>query len=217
MGLFDFLKRHKSNFINFYFLEEDHGFHWLGGDVPTDFKLPESNGLMPFQYLGYVSHMDKTFAYLPFGLHLTFPIYLDIYERLYIDYSNPSAPTLINADIVDDATCAYDDIGKESVVVFEKKFFHPVSGGDYSFGHTGSPNWFQEPEIPLCPKTGKEMKFVCQLGSSPSLPNTKYTNVKTTEGYEQEYFDKMNFWGDGDLFVFFEPESKVACVFIENT
>ena len=33
----------------------------------------------------------------------------------------------------------------------------------------------------------------------------------------QHYLDTLNFWCDGDLFVFLEPESKIMCLLIQNT
>ena len=60
------------------------------------------------------------------------------------------------------------------------------------------------------------MRFLCQLQSSDDI-KTKETNIKPEDDWYKQYFEKMNFWGDGDLFVFFHPESKIACYMIQNT
>lgn len=60
------------------------------------------------------------------------------------------------------------------------------------------------------------MKFVCQLTSWSDL-KTEFTNVIAEDDYEQKLFEKMNFWCDGDLYIFMQPESKTVCYFIQNT
>ncbi len=60
------------------------------------------------------------------------------------------------------------------------------------------------------------MRFVMQLSSS-DVVKTKRTNVKVTDEWYQQYFETMNSWGDGDLYIFYNPESKVACFNIQNT
>jgi hypothetical protein len=58
------------------------------------------------------------------------------------------------------------------------------------------------------------MKFLCQLNGGVTA---KRTNVEPKNESYIQYYEELNFWGDGDLFVFFEPTSKVACYFIQNT
>jgi hypothetical protein len=62
------------------------------------------------------------------------------------------------------------------------------------------------------------MKFVCQLNYDLGI-KVANTNVTFTpeQQYHQETFQTMNFWGDGDLFVFLEPQTKIACYFIQHT
>lgn len=66
-----------------------------------------------------------------------------------------------------------------------------------SIGICGKPEWLQEDETPTCPKSGKRMKFLCQLGSFGDIKLT-YSNVVPTKGMAQ-YFEKLNFWCDGNL------------------
>jgi len=66
-----------------------------------------------------------------------------------------------------------------------------------SIGICGQPDWLQEAEIPTCPKSGKPMKFLCQLGSFSEIKST-FSNIVSTDGMAQ-YFEKLNFWCDGNL------------------
>lgn len=194
---------------------DENGLHQLGGEVPDGFKFPENSCVVPFQYLGFISNQEKHFGWLPFTLHLTCPIYLDI-ENVFLDYSDPNHPTIINKEEVEEADTSYEeDLNQDSEIVFNEKKFSLVQKEEFSEnGHAGIPNWIQDPTIPSCPKSGKRMKFVCQLSGGVSA---KRTNVEPHDEWYRNYYEELNFWGDGDLFVFFEPGSKVACYFIQNT
>ena len=58
------------------------------------------------------------------------------------------------------------------------------------------------------------MKFLCQFIGGV---RTKRTNVEPKKEFYRRYYEKLDFWGGGYLYVFFEPTSKVACYFIQNT
>lgn len=196
-------------------VEDDDGLHQLGGEIPNDFQLPENNCIVPFQYLGFIDNQDKNFTWLPFKLNLTCPIYLNI-GNLFLDYSIPNKPTIINREEVENADTSYeDDLNQTSEIVFNEMKFSFVEDEEFSgIGHSGLPNWIQYPDIPMCPKSGKRMKFLCQLNGGVTA---KRTNVEPKDEWYRHYYEELNFWGDGDLFVFFEPTSKVACYFIQNT
>ena len=85
----------------------------------------------------------------------------------------------------------------------------------YGLGFSDVPNWIQDPDIPVCPKSNRIMMFVCQLQGDGVT--TKHSNVVAHDEWYEQYYNKLNFWGDGDLYVFFEPTSKVACYIIQNT
>jgi hypothetical protein len=187
----------------------------LGGEIPPDFKMPENNGVVPFQYLGYLSKHDPNLGWLPFDIHLVCPIYLNI-GNVYLEYTNPLSPVIINKEEVESADTSYeDDVNQHSEIVFNEMKFDFVEALEFSVtGHSGIPNWIQAPDIPVCPKSGNTMKFLCQLHGGVSV---KRTNVKPHNEFYRQYFEELNFWGDGDLFVFFEPGSKVACYLIQHT
>jgi hypothetical protein len=144
---------------------------------------------------------------------LTCPIYLNI-GNVYLDYSDPEKPYIINKEEVENADTSYDeDLSQTSEIVFNEMQFSLIEELEFSrIGFSGEPNWIQYPEIPTCPKSRKRMKFLCQLNGGVSV---KRKNIQPKDEGYRSYYEKLNFGGDGDLFVFFEPTSKVSCYFIQ--
>lgn len=194
------------------------GKHQIGGDVPTDFKIPDNEFPAGFQYLGYISNYDPVFSWLPFAVNLIHPIYSDEYF-VYLDYSNPSAPKIIEPQNTALSTSAFDEVNRNSKIVFEAITVSAEAKDEIdefeNIGIVGEPDWLQDAEIPACPKTGKPMKFLCQLGSFGDISAT-YSNIEPSKGAE-EYFQKLNFWCDGNLYIFIEPTSKTVCYTMQNT
>ena len=186
-------------------IRDDNGKHQIGGDVPENFKIPNNEFIAGFQYLGFVDNIDEIFSWLPFKVNLIHPIYCDTYS-VYLDYNNPNAPTIIEPIDTGSETTAYDELTVDSEVIFEtvKVKLEPKSEIDEykHIGIAGTPDWLQGAELPFCPKTKKPMKFLCQLSSFSNI-KTKSTNVEPEDGYEM-YFNKLNFWGDGNLYIFIE-------------
>ncbi len=191
---------------------------YLGDECPTDFTLPKLDFIAPFQYLGFLSNKDEAFRWLPFDLHLAAPIYLN-FQYVMLDYSDPNKPVVLNLKELEEAGNSYEDELKvDSEIVFEKMNISTQKVNDYGagIGHTGIPSWIQYPDIPTCPKSKKTMKFLMQLTSNIGI-KTKRSNVSSESDWMLQYFDHLNFWSDGDLYIFFEPESKVICYIIQNT
>lgn len=190
---------------------------YLGGEPPQGFQMPVFPFNAPFQYLGKLSAADEAFQWLPFDLHLVAPVYLN-FDQLFIDYSDPNHPQVLDVAALEQAGTAYDDLKPDSRIVFKKVPVKAVQipGPDPSFGCAGIPNYLQYPTIPVCPKSKKPMRFLCQLSSDDRVA-TAATTVQPSEAGYGRYFDHLNYWGDGDLFVFFDPESKVVCYFIQIT
>ncbi|HUH74441.1 MAG TPA: hypothetical protein VLZ75_08525 [Chitinophagales bacterium] len=209
-------KDFKTNHL-YALIESNIGINYLGGETPSDFKIPENKCPGSFQYLGMLSNKDQAFDWLPFDLHLICPIYLDI-DKVWIDYNDPLNPIILNKEEIDNTGSAYDELKNDSFVIFEQKNFNTIKVAERSlgFGVTGVPNWIQYPDIPMCPISKKTMKFLCQLGDYVDVKVSK-TNVHPEDDWYKQYFEEMNFWSDGDLFVFFEPETKIACYFIQNS
>jgi hypothetical protein len=204
------------------FIQDDNGLHQLGGNIPADFIIPKNEFLGGFQYLGFINNVDKHFEWLPFPLHLIAPIFTD-FDYVYLDYENPSQPKIIYPTNSEEVTSPFDELTKDSYVVYNKEYFSltPFEGinDDNEFdivGIAGNPHWTQSAEWPTCPKSNKKMEFVCQLTSYGPI-TAKEKNFKGESDYDEELFSRLNFWCDGDLKVFFEPGSKIACYFIQNT
>lgn len=201
----------------FAFMHDDRGVHQLGGELPPGFQLPAVKLRVPFQYLGYLDNKDEAFAWLPFRLHLICPVFLNI-SQVFIDYTDPLNPVLLNETELKVTASSYEELNSGSRIIFEKVKFSAVPSYERirGLGHTGVPDWIQFPDIPRCPKTNRVMKFVCQLDSDAGV-GVKESNVIPSSGFMASYFEEMNFWGDGNLFVFIEPSSRIACYFIQNT
>lgn len=191
--------------------------NYLGGVPPPEFSIPSFEFNAPFQYLGKLSKGDEAFDWLPFDLHLVAPIYLDI-EKIYLDYSDPNHPKVINIEELKITGTAYDGLKPDSEVIFKKvPFKTEISDKILNIpGHSGVPFWVQQDDIPICPITNQAMEFVCQLESNTGVM-TEWTNVKLKNESYFQYFEEMNFWIDGSLFVFFNQKSKVVCIIIQNT
>jgi hypothetical protein len=211
---FEFRKLEPNQIFSFNQVSKSESY--LGGEIPEEFSIPKFEFNAPFQYLGKLSKSDEAFNWLPFDLHLVAPIYLNI-DKLYIDYSDPLNPKVLNLEELEQTDNSYDDLKPNSEIVYEKVFIATEKSNNFeSVGFTGVPNWIQYPDIPTCPKSKKTMKFLCQLTDALEV-KTKRTDVNPEDEWYKQYFENMNFWGDGDLYIFFDPESKVACFLIQHT
>lgn len=204
--------------FNYELVRDVNGKYQIGGIVPEEFKIPSNQFPAGFQYLGFIDNSDPLFNWLPFKTHLIHPIYTNEYF-VYPDYSNPNIPTIIEQQNTEASTTAFDEIDKNSKIIFEgirvsaeKK--NKIDEFD-SIAICGTTKWLQESETPIYPKSGKPMKFLCQLGSFSGIKST-YTNIAPIKGME-EYFENLNFWCDGNLYIFFEPETKTMCYSMQNT
>lgn len=199
-------------------VRDENGKHQIGGEVPQDFNIPINEFIAGFQYLGYIDNSDPLFSWLPFKVNLIHPIYTDEYS-VFLDYSNPSSPSIIEPLDTAASTSAFDEVDKNSKIIWEAVKVSAEEKQEIdefeSIGICGKPEWLQEDETPTCPKSGEKMKFLCQLGSFGNIKST-YSNVVPTEGMAQ-YFEELNFWCDGDLYIFIEPTAQTMCYTMQNT
>jgi hypothetical protein len=145
------------------------GKHTMGGAYPPDFSEADHNAISPLQYLGCIRKTDELFTWLPFDLHICFPIYLHAVP-LYFDYSNPSKPIIINVDDLNNEHSNHEPyIHRNSIIEFEQAQFDFVESLSFfnedgnGYGHAGLANYSQFNQLPKSPKTGQLMPFVCQL------------------------------------------------------
>lgn len=199
------------------FIPNDAGLHQTGGPTPAGFTLPECDCAVPFQYIGLISNQDSAFNWLPFDVHLSCPVCLNM-DKVYLDYTDPEKPLVINRAEVE--SYGYNDshLNKDSKIEFPATKFSAelATELDGPLGHSGVPTWMQAPQMPRCPKTGNLMKFLCQLKSDSIIKIDSGINI-----YDEQYIalsaEQLNFWSSGDLYVFFEPTAKTACYIIQHT
>ncbi|GAB3924759.1 hypothetical protein [Mucilaginibacter myungsuensis] len=199
------------------FSTDRNGLHQFGGKAPDDLVVPNGQSAVSFQYLGFLSNSDKAFSWLPFTIHLVCPLYLN-FELLYLDHSDPFHPVVINTEELARWDTSYNELDADSYIEYDVLRFSTKRKGltEGGIGHTGIPVWIQNRVIPRCPKTNRTMRFLCQIGNEIDLPVVK-SNVIINSDINRILFEKMNFWGDGDLYIFFEPEAKTVCYYIQHT
>jgi len=201
---------------------DSNGKHQLGGKAPEQFVYPENNTVTPYVYLGWLTNQDPNISWVPFErLHLIAPIYSNM-GIIYLDYSNPLQPSLLNPKKDKIIDSEYNGIKPTDHIEFKA---YGASLDNYTLnlmyngqilGITGAPSFIQNDVIPKCPISGNEMKFLIQLESNNAIEMLS-TNTSLEDNEMNRYFEKLNFWGDGMLYIFMEPSTKVVAYFIQNT
>jgi len=197
-----------------HFIENTEGLHRLGGEIPHELTIPENTCPNSLQYVGKISCSDSVFEWLPFDLHLICPIYLG-FDKLWLDMKDPLKPKIINKEEL--AKAYTDNILKPNTsVVFEKKHFSlkKEKGSGYGMGFSGVPRWTKNELPPICPESNQMLRFVCQLNSNAGV---KTRSFELNDQLEEPdlylgYFKEMAFAVDQQLYVFFQPETKIACL-----
>ncbi|WP_026631540.1 hypothetical protein [Dyadobacter alkalitolerans] len=194
------------------------GRHQLGGVTPEGFLLPSEHRQIPFQYLGFL-RQEAPFEWLPSDLHLICPIYYDI-DKLFLDYTDPTSPKILDHEKYLMLSTSYKELNPESKLSYEPVGIKAAAFDAFaeSLGSCGVPGWIQAPDIPRCPRSNKIMKFVCQLGNDTDFDvKVAESNIVLSEPGMEQYFEKMNFAISGNLYIFFEPETKIACYLVQHT
>ncbi|MEL7219845.1 MAG: hypothetical protein AAGJ93_00920 [Bacteroidota bacterium] len=200
---------------------------FLGGKAPDNFVSPTSEYIAsPFQFLGKLNREELKLNWFPFeDLFLTYPLFTSITNFLFIDYGNPFAPEVIKADQIN-IEYPFGEIPFVGEHVYEQKLigFKPLADvptDELSFdywrlGVAGVPSWVQYPKLPYCPISNKPMKFVCQIDCFDRIA-TETSDLQSTSKHFSNASKYMNFWGDGVLYIFIQPETKVVAYFIQNS
>ena len=193
------------------------GMHYSGGKPEDGFCIPQLDSSL-MVYIGMIRCKDPNFAWIGHDLHLISPIFMDLGEPMFVDYSDHLKPVVMNRDEVEIAFYnPLEEITGNSQVEFAKANFRVDFGenGDHIGvdGLAGVPNWDQEVLLPRCPKTGKLMRFVLQ-----SLGFSKSRRIHASPEVQERYsYDKELEFSDGYLYVFYHPESGVACYYAQYT
>lgn len=212
----------KFEFVDFpiktpgHLMTDSKGVNHFGGHSPKHLIIPRLEGTT-VSYLGMISKEENSFDWLDFDLHLVCPTFLDFTEPISLDYSNLDKPIFIHKDQIENN----DFCDKEAMKSIDPYAFYTEQ--KFSFNQTnkrnviekstegffGIPDWDHEPFLPYCPKTGKKMKFLLNT----VLINSKLIS-EIPESINQGGTTDL-FFNDGNLHIFFQPESKVLTYFAQ--
>ena len=191
---------------------------FLGGSKPSGLMIPNINSDIAFQYFGTLSAKDFPNKILNFDLHLVAPIY-DSFDALFMDYSNPIEPKIINPE-ASHFSRTFEEMNSDSKVVYEKTPIKYVKGGNfrYHMGNTGVPSWIQRPYYPINPKNGKKMIFLAAFDTTESREqiDVQEINFEVKDDYKR-YFQKLDFWSTGSIYIFIDPTTRTVCYFLQTT
>jgi hypothetical protein len=201
--------------------------HRVGGKPPDQLKIPQTRNPAGLQYVATLSPKGGVLPGWDHPLHVLTPLFLQYFPRLDLDYTDPMAPVIVNQDQFEDSVelfgCDYSKIKAPSAVRYRaQRFFaspkKPVEGWvrDDVIGGCGVPARVQYPNIPLCPKSGQPMQFIAQL-ESPDWLDVIGKPFKKIDNFHEDNFSVLNFWGDGVLYIFGAPDTRIVTTFIQNS
>ena len=197
----------------FFLVKCEQGPHTIGGEKPGDLQMPTHSNLRThFQYIGRIDGSDPYFTWLGVPqLHIIFPVYECNYG-IYLDWTNPFAPTILNPETFDPAW----EIRVAEGMSYEMVRYCTTQEIDIELFENGSddillcgvPLWYQAPNIPICPRTGEVLKYVCTVNSDHSIKVKQHNQTESLLSCT----DHLCFGDHGWLFVFYHPGSKIMHV-----
>nr|WP_321222766.1 hypothetical protein [uncultured Psychroserpens sp.] len=201
-----------------YLILNPKGKNSIGGKAPAELIIPKLE-TSPIVYLGMISKHESALKLIDFNFHLVCPIFIDLQQPVFFDYTNALSPKLIRENIDSNFNILFDDIPANAYIEYKKLNFyfdnpkptkikigvHELEVVSGEIGHTGQPNWIQNDAWPLCPITGNKMEFLFQLGDIDDC-KTKFGQ----EILDKESIDPYLSFGHGYLYVFYEPSSKIV-------
>jgi len=205
-------KEHRMFFLK----KTEQGVHRVGGKKPASLMLPWHKVMKtPFQYISTIDCSDPLFSWMGIEfLHIVYPLYECSPYGIFLDYSNPNAPKILNPESFTGDWYDAKYMNLNDVEFFETRYMSVADIDPELCSYMsekkelllcGVPCWLQYPEVPICPKTKKTMRFICQLESDDSII---LTNPESIGAYA--FADKYLCFGDyGDLYLFFQPESRI--------
>jgi hypothetical protein len=198
------------------------GIHRIGGKPMKDISIPEFEH-SPVIYLGLISNHENEMSLLDFDFHMMCPIFIDLSEPIFFDYSDSKNPKIIYENVETNFYPYFEDIPNSAYIEYQETNFsferlNPtktkigVHNVDYipgEIGTFGKPIWLRDEKWPICPTNGKEMTFLFQLGDVDESKTLKGQKILEKE------FIKLYLNFGGDLYVFYEPESKTVAYMIQ--
>lgn len=197
------------------------GINTVGGKITSEIKIPEFE-FGPLVYLGCISKEESEIEILDFDFHMICPIFMDLSEPIYFDYTNSKSPIIVES-VETNFYQYFEDIPFDTYIEYEKLNFsfkkliptktkigvHNIEIIPDEIGIYEKPLWIHDQKWPICPINGKKMKFLFQFGDID-----KSTNVKGQEILNKEHIEPYLNFG-GNLYIFFEPESKIIAYMIQ--
>jgi hypothetical protein len=200
---------------------DSHGINTIGGKPSPEFEIPEFK-FGPLVYLGSISKDEKELEILNFDFQMICPIFMDLSEPIYFDYENSKKPIIIES-VETNFYQYFEEISPNTYVEYKKLNFslkklipiktkigvHQIDMIPDEIGIYEKPLWIHDEKWPICPINGKKMKFLFQFGDIDES-----VNIKGQETLDKEYIEPyLNF--RGNLYVFYEPESKIIAYLIQ--
>lgn len=202
----------------FHLIKNKKGVHSIGGQKPKDFIVPKVETInSSFIFIASIDCTDSNFEWIGLEkLHICYPIYEGIFE-IFFDYSDPFKQTIINPETFEWSWLNVKDTRTEKIFFEQQKYistsnyyYNDIERNPEDYLLCGLPLWYQAPQIPICPRTGKVMKFVTTINSDPHIKISNEVKLDRLEYKELPYIsDYLNFGSHGNMFVFYEPSSKV--------
>jgi len=189
---------------------DKNGRHEIGGKAPDELTIPVLD-TSPVVYFGKIMHEEKCLKWVDFDFYLLCPIFLNIGIPVFMDYSNSLSPLIIRDNVPTLFQHYFDEIPASAHITYTgcKFRFDPGYDRDLirmdAIGSAGEPDWLQGPDWPISPISGKRMKFLFQLADvncSEAITGKEYL--------EKESLDTYLHFAHGDLYVFFEPETRIV-------
>ncbi|MDB5052819.1 MAG: hypothetical protein JWM44_869 [Bacilli bacterium] len=189
--------------------KDSKGIHNIGGKIPENLILPHYDNMKtPFQYIGTISGGDPSFKWIGIDkLNIIYPLCEYGNNGIYLDYANPNIPIILNPETFYDSS-PNPELDSNRIEFTQSLYSttNKLVAEDFEDNNDlllcGVPLWYQNPEMPRCPKTGELLKFLCTINSDPE--------IKIVGDRPNLLFDDYLIFGDvGHLFVFYQPDSKV--------
>lgn len=208
----------------------------IGGVPPEGFRYPEARFASGYQYIGEIGAALTGGSAVP----LLYPVFLSYHPPVFLDVSDPLAPAVLPiregrmlnwrgvAPLSTDAV-PYGPVQEDNEIV--RAF---AEGGEVLWraqhyrlepwrlgpeeipgwgGSSGAPLWLQYPELPISPRTGRQMRFLGQFGGGNPLARTDVA----LPGPWAEAAEALEFWSMGELYVFHEAETGLLCLHPQAT
>lgn len=213
-GDWELLKYQKLNLNDYViFKKNPKGLNFIGGNPPSNFVIPQHENIFEYQYLGCISNSDPLYSWLPFDLHITFPLFCGVYS-VDLDYSIPNEPKILRYELGTGYEKYELDALKYNYRFQKVNFSTEKSKNDFSaFGNGGVPGWLQGQGLMRSSIDQRPMKFVCSLSENWNVEDRSSLPLIHSSFSEREHASHVLEYFQGEVYVFIDLENLlVSCV-----